>query len=1125
MNKKKKSFSTNKEVGASKAARVMLGSVDRRLIEPAAFLVRISGWVLVAVVIYLAVFGKYGEGIRRYINHWAVAYVFYMLFLEAFRKLFSEWYEIAWFRGVRILANVIMISILVSIAPLERHILIFAYTVPIFAAVVYAAENYWIKLGVYLLSTGCIVAGDWYFSLVPRLEHNQITTYAIALASLTVGFEYFRRQTHLMPSRLTEIVKELYKTLDLQTLMEAILSNAIDISLAHRGLIIIINPRTKRYVGHYLVNFEFKEDKSVDGLAAKCFVLKSGESYENPDIVAAFQDKSVYSEFFKTQPRSILAEPLYNRDGQVLGVLNVAREDTNSFDRITKGELKEFAFLVSNAIENCFEHREVNLREARSKEAGEKFVSAVYEDDVINILFEEVRQQIPHAEKLTLHQYTPSDNGLLPIHSYSLETTPSIHLWSSRKSRKLQPDLYRGIGIAGHALEIRDTVLVPDALDHPLFVELDHAKNIRSLLVAPLFDPKSDEMYGTISLESSKPSVFNWEDESTLTFLASQSSRAIAKIKGFQVWREQGGTLRKILEQLGSFNVKGTERELCEQIAETASRLLGFRIARVRILSKGDMLVTQAVTGVSGATRKKLLRKDLPYKKIEPFLVSSSKAESSFLIKVNTPGWTEFVDKYFHKPRVVNHKSSSWDVYDALITPLVNQQGEVIGILTLDNPESGSEPNPQTLELVGVFANAASWVIELGRYQRHLEEQRHRAKSFIDTISQDLAKGRDVPTISEVVVQTGAKLLSAEGCSLYLVRGNEIELTHSNYLVGTDYISRRKPISTAPRSGLTAWVAAVGEMVCFNNGEYKKHPAWAGESGHLEKLPSKACLSLLIAPVKDKHGKVIAVITLENKRTLGGVKDFDEYDKIRLQSLANEFGKAIEVIGIYDDIREWERSGLADDIHDLINWYHSGVVMWIEALDEWIKRGDKKKTKELMPELMQHAYTTVYELKTLHTIFIKKSFEASTLRKALEEIMSVWETRAIPRYNEKMKIHLHCPEDIELPSRLRNTLVRIASLAFSNAIQHSGILDRADIEIHVRVTKNEKGLNLSIKDNGVGMDYDHLRPGYGLDRIRQLTEKINNWGEAHVELEVNSSIGQGTEIFLHLTSKSENIPQ
>ncbi|MBE7432384.1 MAG: GAF domain-containing protein [Anaerolineales bacterium] len=1105
----------NPEMGASKIAKVLLGRLDRRLVEPAGAFVRISGWVMLTLIGYITMFGSLDARAKTNVLFWLIGYALYLLILEWVRRRGTEYYDSNRFRSFRIGFNLVAVTILGAVAPAERYIFVFAYTLPIIAAIAYFTGKIWVQIFVAALVLVGLIIGQ-ILSPGAFLITAELISSIFILAALAIGFEVFRRRVYSSPSNLTEVARELHKTLDLQQLMIEILDRALEITQAQRGLIIVVNPENKRYVGHALKNFTLVEHRSIEDLALKCRVIKNGEPFESDDMQAAF-NKSIYRDFFAAQPRSLAARPIYNRTGQVMGVINVAHDDAGTFDRISKHQLREFAYLIGNAIENCFEHRRVQLSEAKSRETGEKFVSADSEDQVIQILIQEARLLIPHSEKITLHQFLPNNEELLPLHSITPETTSQYFPWSGQKTRGLKPDMRLGYGLAGHALEQRETILVNNTQHHPWFVRLDEKEDINSLLVAPLLDPDGVDYYGTISLESSKVSAFSLEDETRLTSLSSQASRVIARMRDFESWRKQGGALRQILEKIGAFNPDASENDLCGQIAEEGARLLGFKVAVIRKLDKdGETLTTVAVTGVSSAKKKKLLGTHFPYSELKPFLIDDVRAESSYLIKRTTPAWQEFVDRYLYKPPSGRNRKSRWDVYDALITPLQDSSGMLLGILTLDVPGTGTEPSKQVLELIGVFANSASWVIELSRTHQRLKEQKSRTESFIDTISRELADCRDVPAISEVVVQAGAKLLSAEGCSIYLVHGDYIELAHSNYLNKAGYIKRRKPITDQPGSGLTGWVAARGEILCLNNGRYTKHPAWAGEQDHLEYLPSRSCRSVLLAPVKDKEGKVIGVLTLENKRAVGGLKDFDDEDVMRLQRLAAEFAMALEVIGLYDEMREWERSGLADDIHDLINWYHSGVVLWIEALGDWFNKGDYEKTRELLPDLLQHSHTTVNELKTLHTIFLNKSFEASTLKQALEEVMTVWKTRAMPKHKGRMNIDLNCPLDLDIPVKLRNTLIRIASLAFSNAIQHSGILDDPAVLIRVQVKKSGRRIILSVMDNGRGMDLENLRPGFGLERMKQLNEKINNWGVAKSDLKIDSRVGRGTQIVLTL---------
>ena len=182
-----------------------------------------------------------------------------------------------------------------------------------------------------------------------------------------------------------------------------------------------------------------------------------------------------------------------------------------------------------------------------------------------------------------------------------------------------------------------------------------------------------------------------------------------------------------------------------------------------------------------------------------------------------------------------------------------------------------------------------------------------------------------------------------------------------------------------------------------------------------------------------------------------------------------------------------------------------------------------QKTNELIVQLRQHAYTTAEELKTLHTNVLTKSFEATTFRQALEETILVWAKRATPKYKEKMQIHFDCPQNLEIPIRLRNTIIRIASLAFSNALRHSGIIENPEIHVVVKVEQKDDMITLAVIDNGRGIDYEKTPPGFGLDRMRQLAQKINTWGEILSDLQIKTGINQGTKVLLYLRIRPQKV--
>jgi GAF domain-containing protein len=1112
----------DQEVGASKVAKTILGRLDRRLIDPAGMLIRISGWLFLGLVVYMYFLEVFASHEKPYVLGWIGIYFGYLVLLELIRKTSSGLYDTSVFRTVRVLANIILMSSLISVASTGRFILALAYTVPIFAAIVYFSKFAIGKVAVVIISLMAFLLSGTIFSIDIKLNWDQFTLISLILTILSVLFNYTYDQVRLGPSRLTELAREYHKTLDLQILKEDILLEAITSTRAQHGLLIIINPHTGRYVDDSLKGFVLRNSRTIEELVKKCAVLKSGTPFECVDLQKIFGENSLYNTMFESRTRSVLAEPLFSRDGGILGVISVAHDNADRFDRLSKTDLHEFAFLVSSAIENCFLHREATLRDLQNRDISEKFAIAKSENDVVTLLINEVCLRIPFAEHCVLHRYDSLTEGLIPVSAVRSVDKEYVHLWSQPEESKRPTNLKLGHGLAGRALHLREVLRVKNVDHSPWYAPFPSEGKIKSLLVAPLYNPSNNESFGTISLQNDKESAFNVDDETVIAYIAGQCSLAIAKLRDIDGLREREGTLRKTLEEIRLFDLDASEEDLCKQIAITSTRLLGFKIGRVRIMDRdGLQLKTIATVGIPTHEANKLIGETMPYFAILPFINEKYKSANSYIVPHENIEWQNVAKQYFYIPDQPSNKKNSWLPYDTLLTPLYDSFGEVIGILTLDSPKSGMPPTKQQLESIGIFASAASWMIELNRYQRRLADQKHRAQAFIDTVSKELAKASDLNAIGEIIVQIGANLLSAEGCSLYVVRGNEIELINSNYLVNAEHLTHRKPISNLPRAGLTAWVASTGEVLRFDNQKHEEHIAWSGDKSHLVYLPSQKCESLLMAPVKDKDERVVGVVTLENKRTWSGLRNFDEEDEERLVDLATQFSKAWQSIERYKAIQENERLGVEDDMHDLINWYHSGVVLFIDAINEWLNRKNYKKVLELMPQLLRQAYATVFELKTLHTNLLTKAYEADTLHQAMEQTVAVWSLRVVSNYNPSMKIALNCPKDLDVPADVRSILVRIFSLAFSNAINHSGIIKDSKIEIAINVEQTDRTICLKIKDSGHGMNTKHIIKGFGLTRMDQLTDKLKALKSVEFALlNIESESNRGTEVCMEIKLKN-----
>jgi signal transduction histidine kinase len=254
-------------------------------------------------------------------------------------------------------------------------------------------------------------------------------------------------------------------------------------------------------------------------------------------------------------------------------------------------------------------------------------------------------------------------------------------------------------------------------------------------------------------------------------------------------------------------------------------------------------------------------------------------------------------------------------------------------------------------------------------------------------------------------------------------------------------------------------------------------------------------------PVVAIDGRVLGVLHLENKKGSTKAEGFDHPDEEMLRYVAQQVAIAIEKVGLYRLADKWVREGLEDDLHELINWYHAGVVLWLESMKADVTQGNIEKAISPLPNLIRRAYATLYELKNIHTAIVSRYFEEEGVEAALRLVESTLRIRT----GFKKPIILEIDDEIALSTPVKNKLLRIAIGAMTNAIVHSGVDRHRGGQIWIRLTKVDEQVVLEVEDNGRGMKQS-LAEGYGIVRMRQLAKQLK------CDLEIESESGKGTRI-------------
>lgn len=216
-----------------------------------------------------------------------------------------------------------------------------------------------------------------------------------------------------------------------------------------------------------------------------------------------------------------------------------------------------------------------------------------------------------------------------------------------------------------------------------------------------------------------------------------------------------------------------------------------------------------------------------------------------------------------------------------------------------------------------------------------------------------------------------------------------------------------------------------------------------------------------------------------------------------LESVAFQLGSAIKRIYLTKQEQEialvQERNRLARDLHDSVNQLLFSVTLTARA---GIEMSDNEEIKNTFREIQQLTQSALTEMRALIWQLRPKGLESGLID-------------AIKAYAEMLNIQLvvNVSGVIQFPSRIEETLFRIAQEAINNVRKHSGV---QKAELYLTVTSTD--ILLVIKDEGRGFVLDSATtlPSIGMQSIRDRAKAVGG------SVDWVSEIGKGTELLVRL---------
>lgn len=262
---------------------------------------------------------------------------------------------------------------------------------------------------------------------------------------------------------------------------------------------------------------------------------------------------------------------------------------------------------------------------------------------------------------------------------------------------------------------------------------------VRSALVVPI--GFQGQIAGLIHLHARKPEHFKESEREIVEVLAVQAAIALGNAQRYHEQLHRSGLLNRRVETLSKlFEVSQVLQadqpldQALEAIAYAIQESTPFEIVLISIYDpQTQMLQRLAGTGIPLATMAELRARSQPWSAVQRLLDPQFKIGRSYFIPHErapvTPADLHMVTLGEGEPI---EAGQSWHPEDLLTLPLLDNNGNPLGLISVDSPRNNLRPDRPTIETLEIFGSQAALMIES---QYKVRELRSRVKGMDEELS------------------------------------------------------------------------------------------------------------------------------------------------------------------------------------------------------------------------------------------------------------------------------------------------------------------------------------------------------------------------------------------------------
>jgi len=688
---------------------------------------------------------------------------------------------------------------------------------------------------------------------------------------------------------VVDVASTVGTTLDLEVVLQEIVRAVSHGLRCQRTVIFEVDPLTNTLNMAAAVGISDRYWKRSQGIplvaGGRAHAVVAKELVVSADIMAE-PDSAAIAPMAKEEGFRAFADlPLYRGD-KPIGLLSIQFTEPHHFTEDELSLLRIMGEQAAVAIENARLYMQTDVELRRRLAALESLqrvtreITATVDLDYIlsEVLAEAVR--FSAAEAGMVLRFEEGATSLRTHQGYTEESLADIQaiLQEQRFGSSMGALVEKQ-----ESVYLADVAALPDAELYPA--------GARTLLVTPVF--YEQRLAATILLQSSRPHAFTRATIEFVEGLAVQASVAVGNAHRYQEQLQRGALLHQRAEQMSLLlEVSRTMRsdrsleDILLDVAYAVQEGSGFNVVLISVL-EGTYLRRVAGAGIPLADLQRMKKARHTWTQIKALCQEQFRLGQCYYIPAEYANLLDGIDVFIPEAEDVGRLPGDWHPLDSFVIPLRGSRGDVVGMMSVDDPVNGRAPTAATAEVIELFATQVSLAIENNRLVEDLRRQVNTLRLF-NELSRSITTKLDLPLVLNTVVQAVTNLLEYDYATIYLqdqAGGRLTPLASSGYsleLLGAQ--------SFRIGDGLVGKVAQMGMPLVIDDTQ-----------ADVRFVPGPILVgSTVVAPLM-VEGRSVGVISAERK----AAGDFTPTDVAILTSLADQVAVAVENARLFEAVKKF----------------------------------------------------------------------------------------------------------------------------------------------------------------------------------------------------------------------------